>query len=134
MRDPADAGGDGARSTSDRQRWRDFRRARQLLWALSGLLAVAGFLLHQLLTASLLARLLWTGAIVLAVSYPLGFLLAFRCPRCHEAYLATGGLRDFFGLGRILWSQRCGHCALPAGDPDAPAVSSRELPDSRPVL
>lgn len=134
MRDARDAGGDGARRTSGRHGWRDFRRARQLLWALLPLLALVGFLLHELLTHSLLARVLWTGAIVLALSYPLGFLLGFRCPRCHEAYLATGRLRDFFGLGRILWSQRCGHCSLPAGDPDEPAVSSRDLPDSRPVL
>ena len=98
------------------------------------LLALAGFLLHELLTHSLWARLLWTAAIVMAVAYPLGFLLGFRCPRCHEAYLATGGLRDFFGLGRILWSQRCGHCALPAGEPEEPVVSSRDYPDSRPVL
>ena len=133
MRDARDAAGDGARSGSDRQRWRDFRRARQLLWALIVLLALAGFALHELLTHSLPARSLWTLAIVLAVSYPLGFLLSFRCPRCHEAYLATGGLRDFFGLGRILWSQRCGHCSLPAGSADEPAISSRDLPDSRPV-
>ena len=133
MRDARDASGGGAASNSGRQPWRELRRARHLLWSLLALLVGFGFLLHELLTHSLLARLLWTGAIVLAVAYPLGFLLSFRCPRCHEAFLTTGGLRDFFGLGRILWSQRCGHCSLPAGDPDEPAVSSREFPDSRPV-
>jgi hypothetical protein len=131
MRDAPGAGGDGARATSGRQAWRDFRRARHGLWALLAVLALLGFLLHELLTHSLWARVLWTCAIVLAVAYPLGFLLGFRCPRCRETFLATGGLRDFFGLGRILWSQRCGHCSLPAGDPDEPVVSSR--PDSRPV-
>jgi hypothetical protein len=133
MRDARRASGDGARGPSDRQAWRDFRRARHLLWALLALLVMAGFLLHELLTYSLLARLLWTGAIILAVSYPLRFLLGFRCPRCHEAYLATGGLRDFLGLGRILWSQRCGHCSLPAGHPDDTVASSRDFPDSRPA-
>ncbi|MEY2931507.1 MAG: hypothetical protein RL033_2256 [Pseudomonadota bacterium] len=133
MRDARKASGDGARSTSGRQIWRDFRRARHLLWALLAVLALVGFLLHELLSHSLLARLLWTGAVLLAIVYPLGFLLGFRCPRCREVYVATGGLRDFFGLGRILWSQRCGHCSLPAGRPDEAVVSSRDLPDSRPV-
>ena len=98
------------------------------------LLVVLGVLLHDLMVSSPLARFAGTSAMVLLVAYPLGFLLGFRCPRCGEAYLATGGLRDFLGLGRILWSRRCGSCALPAGsrghrrDRDV-----SDLPDSRPA-
>ena len=67
---------------------------------------------------------------VLLVAYPLGVLLGFKCPRCGEAYLATGGLGDFLGLGRILFSRRCGSCALPA-----PGHTHRDepTPSSRPV-
>ena len=93
-------------------------------------LVALGALLHDMMVQSPAARFAGTSAMVLAVAYPLGFLLGFRCPRCGEAYLATGGLRDFLGLGRILFSRRCGTCALPAGDG---APSSRDLPDSRPA-
>ena len=101
------------------------------------LLIVLGVLLHDLMARSPVARFAGTGGMVLLVAYPLGFLLGFRCPRCGEAYLATGGLRDFLGLGRILWSRRCGRCALPAGgtagERHARDVNGTELPDSRPA-
>jgi hypothetical protein len=113
--------------------WREFRRARYLLWGALTVLVVLGALLHDLTTASLAARLAWISAVVAVVAYPLGYLLGFRCPRCGEGYLTTGGLRDFLGLGRILWGSRCGRCSLPAGHRDRRAVSSSDLPDSRPA-
>ena len=122
-----------AGSPASRSRWRDFRRARYALWCLLVLLIVLGVLLHDLMTSSPVARIAGTSAMVLLVAYPLGFLLGFKCPRCGEAYLATGGLRDFLGLGRILWSRRCGSCALPAGARHARDVNGPDLPDSRPA-
>jgi hypothetical protein len=113
--------------------WREFRRARYLLWGALALLVVLGALLHDLTTASLGARLAWISAVVAVVAYPLGYLLGFRCPRCGEAYLTTGGLSDFLGLGRILWGSRCGRCSLPAGQRSGRSVSSSDLPDSRPA-
>jgi len=117
--------------------WRQFRRARYALWGTLALVVVLGAVLHDLTTASLGARLAWISAVVAVVAYPLGYLLGFQCPRCGEAYLATGGLRDFLGLGRILWSNRCGRCALPAGHRGHAVlgsdVSSSDLPDSRPA-
>jgi hypothetical protein len=101
------------------------------------LLVALGALLHDLMARSPVARFVGTSAMVLLVAYPLGFLLAFRCPRCDEAYLATGGLRDFLGLGRILWSRRCGSCELPAGEAEGTRrdtdVNGPDLPDSRPA-
>jgi hypothetical protein len=117
-----------------RGQWRGFRRARYALWGMLVLLVVLGVLLHDLMVRSPFARFAGTSAMVLLVAYPLGFLLGFRCPRCGEAYLATGGLRDFLGLGRILWSRRCGRCALPAGTRHGSRdVNGRDLPDSRPA-
>ena len=75
----------------------------------------------------------WISGVVAVVAYPLGYLLGFCCPRCGEAYLTTGGLRDFLGLGRVLWGSRCGRCSLPAGHRHGHSVSSSELPDSRPA-
>src|SRR6185436_7321919 len=124
MRDARDITSDGsraaARGPAATRRWRDFRRARYALWCMLVLLVALGVLLHDLMARSPVARFAGTSAMVLLVAYPLGFLLGFRCPRCGEAYLATGGLRDFLGLGRILWSRRCGTCALPAGEGEGP--------------
>jgi hypothetical protein len=107
-------------------------------------LVVAGAALHDVTTQSGLAKLLWLGGVVSVIAYPLHYLLGFRCPRCGALYLATGGLVDFLGLGRVLWARRCGSCSLQAGpaaatleDADTRAASSdrseRDLPDSRPV-
>jgi hypothetical protein len=119
MRDPA------------RSQWRSFQRARYALWAVLVLLVVLGVLLHDAMASSRALRFAGTSAMVLLVAYPLGVLLGFKCPRCGEAYLATGGLRDFLGLGRILFSRRCGSCALPAPGhahrPDEPTPSSRPV-------
>jgi hypothetical protein len=126
-------------TTSERARgrWRDFRRARYALWCVLVLLVVLGVLLHDLMARSPVARFAGTTGMVLLVAYPLGFLLGFKCPRCGEAFLATGGLRDFLGLGRILWSRRCGSCALPAGEAHGARreddVNRPDLPDSRPA-
>ena len=129
-----------SRGPISRRQWRDFRRARYSLWCLLVLLVALGALLHDLMARSPVARFAGTSAMVLLVAYPLGFLLGFKCPRCGEAYLATGGLRDFLGLGRILWSRRCGSCALPAerqghaGECHAARdVNGADLPDSRPA-
>jgi len=130
MRDVGESSGDRARGALGQRSWRAFRRARYTLWCLLVLLVALGALLHDRMAHSLAARFVGTSAMVLAVAYPLGFLLGFLCPRCGEAYLATGGLRDFLGLGRILFSRRCGNCALPAGEG---VPSSRDLPDSRPA-
>jgi hypothetical protein len=130
MRDVRESNGDAARSACGRRSWRDFRRARYALWSLLVLLVALGALLHDMMMRSPAARFVGTSAMVLAVAYPLGFLLGFKCPRCGEPYLATGGLRDFLGLGRILWSRRCGSCSLPAGEG---APSSADFPDSRPA-
>lgn len=130
MRDVRESNADAGRGASGRRSWRDFRRARYALWGLLVLLVALGAALHDLMMRSPAARFVGTSAMVLAVAYPLGFLLGFKCPRCGEAYLATGGLRDFLGLGRILWSRRCGRCSLPAGEG---VPSSRDYPDSRPA-
>jgi hypothetical protein len=130
MRDVGKSGGNAPSSAFWRRSWRDFRRARTALWCLLVALAVLGAVLHDLMVRSPAARFAGTSAMVLVVAYPLGFLLGFKCPRCGEAYLATGGLMDFLGLGRILWSRRCGSCSLRAGEA---APSSRDLPDSRPA-
>src|SRR4051812_35165671 len=91
--------GPASRGPVSRGQWRGFRRARYALWGMLVLLVALGVLLHDLMVSSPLARFAGTSAMVLLVAYPLGFLLGFRCPRCGEAYLATGGLRDFLGLG-----------------------------------
>jgi hypothetical protein len=78
-------------------------------------IAAAGAFLHDLTARSTLARLLWALAAVVMLGYPLTTLFEFRCPRCRGVYLSTGKLRDFLGIGRILWSTRCGNCSLPAG-------------------
>jgi hypothetical protein len=111
--------------------WRAFRRARHALWGLLALLVGAGAFLHDLTVNSLAARLVWLGGVALTIGWPLRSLLAFRCPRCGGVFLATGGLRDFLGIGRILWANRCGACDLPAGHghdsdlPDAAPITSR---------
>jgi hypothetical protein len=108
--------------------WRSFRRARMALWALLLLLVLLGAALHDWTTRSPWARMLWITAAAAAIGYPLRYLLGFRCPRCGGVYLATGGLRDFLGVHRVLWARRCGTCSLRAGHPD----TSAEFPDSRP--
>jgi hypothetical protein len=108
--------------------WRRFRRARLALWGLMLLVAVAGAALHDWMASSFWVRLLWIGAAAIAVGYPLRYLLGFRCPRCRGVYLATGGLRDFLGVHRLLWATRCGTCSLRTGHPDI----SSDIPDSRP--
>jgi len=140
MREARETTSEGVRAVSSGstiRRWRDFRRARYALWCVLVLLVVLGVLLHDLMARSPVARFAGTGLMVLLVAYPLGFLLGFKCPRCGEAYLATGGLRDFLGLGRILWSRRCGRCALPAGEGEGTHreddVTRPDLPDSRPA-
>jgi hypothetical protein len=138
MRDARDTTGTGSHAASgsgnSRHRWRDFRRARYVLWCLLVLLVVLGVWLHDLMAHSPVARFVGTSVMVLLIAYPLGFLLGFKCPRCGEAYLATGGLRDFLGLGRILWSRRCGTCALPAGESSHRGADvTSDLPDSRPA-
>jgi hypothetical protein len=94
------------------------------------LLCVAGALLHDVTAQSLPARLGWFLGVVVLIGLPLRYLLGFRCPRCGGVYLATGGLRDFMGLGRILWGNRCGTCELEAGNAEVP---SGDVPESRPV-
>lgn len=94
--------------------WRDFWRARYALWASLLVVVLASAALHDLIAESLLGKLIWLLGVLLVLRYPLGYLFGFRCPRCHGVYLATGKLRDFLGLGRILWSSRCGVCSLPA--------------------
>ncbi len=100
-------------SSAQTRQFRGFLRARRRLWG--GLLALAPI--------GAAARLLgpdssWVGAAWLAgcaalMGPPFSYLLGFRCPRCRRTYLATGRATDFLGLGRILWSRRCGVCALP---------------------
>lgn len=119
--------------------WRGFRRARWRLWIALAALAVVGAALHDALARTVWARLVWLAVIAVSIAQPLRHLLGFRCPRCSGVYLATGGLRDFLGLHRILWSRRCGSCALPAGDTGhhadrgAPCRDASDLPDSRPA-
>lgn len=85
--------------------------------------------LHDWMAQSTFVRLGWLSCVIGAIGAPLGVLFGFRCPRCGETYLATGTARDFLGLGRILWSNRCGSCSLPAGHED----DLRRVPDSGPI-
>jgi hypothetical protein len=94
--------------------FRSFRRARLALWSMLAALAPLGAYFHDLTHTSTLARLIWTAIVVVLLGYPLLFLFEFRCPRCGGVYLSTGKLRDFLGLGRILWATRCGICSLRA--------------------
>lgn len=91
-------------------RFREFGRARLALRGLLVCLVPLGVLLHDLTARSLGAKLLWMLGIAALIAYPLGYLLAFRCPRCRAPFLATGSIRDFLGLGRVLWAKRCGSC------------------------
>jgi hypothetical protein len=109
---------------------RGFRRARVWVWLLSALSVLVGVALHDGATRSSMTRLLWLAAVALSLAYPLKRLLGFRCPRCGHVFLATGGWPDFFGLGRILWSKRCGSCAVLL---EEEPPSSDGLPESRPV-
>lgn len=111
--------------------FRGFRRARQSLWVLSATSVGLGAVLHDGVSRSPVARVAWLGAVAFALAFPLRWLLRFRCPRCRNVFLATGGLRDFVGLGRILCSKRCGSCALPVTDEGPP--SSGEVARSRPA-
>ena len=95
-------------------RFRAFRRARLALWLMLAALAPLGAYFHDLTASSIAARLIWTAIVVLLLGYPLLYLFEFRCPRCGGVYLSTGKLRDFLGIGRILWSTRCGICSLSA--------------------
>lgn len=97
--------------------WRDFRRARLGLWAALVVIASVGAVLHGLIAQSLFAKASWLLGVFALIGYPLRYLLGFRCPRCHGIFLATGKLRDFLGLGRILWANHCGSCSLRAGGP-----------------
>jgi hypothetical protein len=121
----------GGSKSSDAAAFRRFRRARSALWALSAISVALGATLHDWASRSTVARVAWFGALALALGHPLSQLLRFRCPRCHNVFLATGGWRDFLGLGRILWSNRCGRCALPIANEGTP--SSSRVPESRPV-
>lgn len=99
------------------RQWSGFQRARRWLWVLLVVLVAAGALLHDSLAHFFWMRLLWLLAIAVALGRPLNYLLGFRCPRCAEIYLATGRLRDFLSVHRVLWATRCGSCALRAGQP-----------------
>ena len=114
--------------------WRDFRRARHVLWATLVLIAAVGAALHDLIAQSLFAQTAWLLGVFALLGYPLRYLLGFRCPRCGAVFLATGKLRDFLGLGRILWANHCGSCSSPApGAMDlqsySDAVPSQKLHD-----
>jgi len=95
--------------------FREFARARLALRGLLVCLIPLGVLLHDLTAHSLGAKLAWMLGIAVLIAYPLGYLLAFRCPRCRAPFLATGSVRDFLGLGRVLWGKRCGTCGRAAG-------------------
>ena len=112
--------------------FRGFRRARSSLWILCGILTLWGAALHDWAIHSVAVRLLWLVTVAASIGVPLRYLLGFRCPRCHGVYLATGGWRDFFGLGRILWAKQCGGCSLPLPEEEGPP-SSGGLTQSRPV-
>ena len=122
---------DASRERDHASPFRRFRRARRRLWMLSLLGVLAGAVLHDLVARSLGARLLWLGAVATSLGHPLRSLLAFRCPRCGGVFLATGGWRDFLGLGRILWAKQCGRCALSLVEEEPP--SSEGLPASRTI-
>ena len=108
--------------------WRDFRRARHALWAVLVVIAAGGAALHDVIAQSLFAKASWLLGVFALLGYPLRYLLGFRCPRCREVFLATGKLRDFLGLGRILWANHCGSCSLPAGG----AKEFRRVPEDGP--
>jgi hypothetical protein len=119
----------------DRAAWRDFRRARCGLWAALAVIAAAGAALHDVIAASLLGKASWLLGVFALIGYPLRYLLGFRCPRCRGVFLATGKLRDFLGLGRILWASQCGSCSLSAGESgELSAPSSRSIRESGPLL
>lgn len=129
LRDPRDE------ARRDAPAWRDFRRARHALWAALVLIASVGAALHDVLASSLFARTSWLLGVFALIAYPLRYLFGFRCPRCGEVFLATGKLRDFLGLGRILWASQCGSCSLPAGESgELSAPSSRGIRESGPLL
>lgn len=109
LRDPRD---EARRSAAA---WRDFRRARHALWVVLVVIAAVGAALHDVIARSLFAKASWLFGVFALIGYPLRYLLGFRCPRCGGVFLATGTLRDFLGLGRILWGNQCGSCSLPAG-------------------
>jgi hypothetical protein len=91
------------------------------------LVAVAGAVLHDWTASSVWARILWVTAAAVVISHPLRRLLGFRCPRCRGLFFATGDLRDFFGVHRLLWRRRCCGCSLRAGN-----HGGSDVPDSRP--
>jgi hypothetical protein len=115
--------------------WREFRRARLALWAALVVIASVGAVLHDVLAQSLFAKASWLLGVFVFIGYPLRYLLGFRCPRCGGVFLATGKLRDFLGLGRILWANHCGSCSLPAGESgELSPPSSRGIRESGPLL
>lgn len=115
--------------------WREFRRARYALWGSLLLIVLLGAALHDVLARSLLARASWLLGVIALIGYPLRYLLGFRCPRCGGVFLATGRLRDFLGLGRIIWGSRCGACSLPTGAArELGPPSSRGIRESGPIL
>lgn len=129
LRDPRDEARRG------RAPWRDFRRARFALWAALLVIAAVGAALHDVIAASFLAKASWLLGVFALIAYPLSYLLGFRCPRCGCVFLATGKLRDFLGLGRILWASQCGSCSLPAGESgELSPPSSRGIRESGPSL
>jgi hypothetical protein len=128
---PGDPRGTSRGSSRGAAAFRGFRRARWSLWALSTLSAGAGAALHDWASRSALVRVAWLATVAFFLAHPLRQLFQFRCPRCRNVFLATGGWRDFFGLGRILWSKQCGSCALSVADEGPP--SSGGVPQSRPV-
>jgi hypothetical protein len=90
--------------------------------------ALVGAALHDWTASSVWARILWIVAAAVAISYPLRRLLGFRCPRCQRLFFATGDVRDFLGVHRLLWGRRCSGCSLRAGH----AELGPDVPDSRP--
>jgi hypothetical protein len=110
---PGESGTAGAASRSASEEalhFREFGRARLALRGLLVCLVPLGVLLHDLTAHSVGAKLAWMLGIASLIAYPLGYLVAFRCPRCRARFLATGSVRDFLGLGRVLWAKRCGTC------------------------
>lgn len=111
--------------------FRDFRRARQALWAALVVIVAASAALHDVIAPSLSAKAAWLLGVFVLIGYPLGYLLGFRCPRCAQVFLATGKLRDFLGLGRILWANRCGSCSLRTGGAGCLESVSDAVPSSQ---
>jgi hypothetical protein len=107
---PGESPDSATRLADEALRFREFGRARLALRALLVCLVPLGVLLHDLTAHSVGAKLLWMLGIAGLIAYPLGYLLAFRCPRCRAHFLATGDIRDFLGFGRVLWAKRCGTC------------------------